>query len=105
MGIGYLASIGSDLSYECFRRNLYQDYLQFIKIIVGNLIANNTVYIDIVTDALGIAARFFSSIIIAVFISAFLLYFNFLSSLLAIIVFLFTYLLIAKYTKKKVNLQ
>ena len=97
------ASIGSDLSYECFRRNLYQDYLQFIGNNSSNIIANNTYYIDTVTDALAIAARFFSSIIIAVFIAAFLLYFNFFSSLFAILIFSFTYFLIAKYTKNKLT--
>jgi len=97
------ASLGTDLSCECFRRNIYQEYLQFIGNNSSKLIANNSIYINEVTDALGIAARFFTALILSIFISLFLLLFNFFTSLFAIIIFLLTYFLIAKFSKGKLS--
>ena len=47
------AAIGSDLSSACFSRSLYQEYSQFISN-SNHLISTNMVYLNDVTDALGV---------------------------------------------------
>ena len=103
LGARLAASIGSDLSYECFKTNLYQDYEQFIKRNSSELITNNTVYINEVTDTLQLSARFFTAIIISIFISIYLLSFNFIFSLLAILVFSIAYFVIALFSKSRLR--
>ena len=102
-GARLAASIGSDLSCDCFRINLCQDYEQFIQNNTSDLIANNTIFVNQVTDTLQISARFFTALIISVFISTYLLFFNFFYSLCAIIIFLFVYIIIAKLSKSSLK--
>ena len=102
-GARLAASIGSDLSCDCFRKNICQDYEQFIQNNSSELIANNTVFVNQVTDTLQISARFFTALIISAFISTYLLFFNFFYSSLAIVIFLFVYLIIAKLSKRSLK--
>lgn len=95
------AAIGSDLSSACFSRSLYQEYSQFIESNSNHLISTNMVYLNDVTDALGVAARFFTAFVISIFISVYLISFSFKSSLLAIVVFLTAYFLIAIFSRKR----
>tara|TARA_B100000886_G_C20427012_1_gene494760 strand:- start:6303 stop:8075 length:1773 start_codon:yes stop_codon:yes gene_type:complete len=99
------AKIGSDVSCECYKRNLYQDYEIFINKNSSELITNNTLYINKFTDVLQVSARFFTALIISFVISIYMISLNFVYSLLAIIIFVLAYLLIAKYSKSRLRVN
>ena len=97
------ASIGSDLSYEAFKKNLYQPYQFHISQNSSKLISINSVQINLASDVIDNTARFFSSTIIASFIVIYLFSYTPKETFFALIVFLISYLILGKNTKNRLD--
>ena len=91
------AKISSDLSTECFKRNIYQNYEKQLDSNSSNLITNNTLYITQCNEVLASTARFFSNLIIGLSISFYLIFLNLFLALAAIITFSSVYILFGRF--------
>ena len=91
------AKISSDLSTQCFKRNIYQNYEKQLDCNSSNLITNNTLYITQCNEVLSTTARFFSNLIIGLSISFYLIFLNLFLALAAIIIFSSVYILFGRF--------
>ena len=95
------AKISFDLSFQCFKQNIYQDYEKQLDKNSSNLITNNAVYITICNEILAATGRFFSNIIIGLSISLYLIIFDPFLAISSIIIFGLVYILLGKLLQKK----
>ena len=94
------AVIGTDLSTECFKREIYKTYEEHLNSNSSNLLTNNTLFVNRTVDLIQSASRFFIAIISALFISIFLLIFNPLAALLSLLSFAVIYFYLAKILRR-----
>jgi len=95
------AFIGSDLSNECFKQNIFQSYEKYFSNKSSNLITNNTLYISQCTEILASAARLFSNVLIGLCLSIYLIILDPLLAIFSIIIFLLVYILLGKKIRRK----
>ena len=95
------AKISSDLSSQCFKRNIYQNYEKQLDSNSSNLITNNTLYVTQCNEVLASTARLFSNLIIGFSISLYLIFLNSFLALSAIIIFSSVYILLGRFLQKK----
>ena len=95
------AKISFDLSFQCFKQNLYQGYEKQLDKNSSNLITNNAVYITICNEILASTGRFFSNIIIGLSISVYLIIFNSFLAISSIIIFGLVYIVLGRLLQKK----
>ena len=100
-GIKISSLISSDLSYLCFKQNLYQNYENSIEKNSSDLITNNTVFINEANAIFSSSARLLSNIIIGLCISIYLIFLNTKLALSSIFIFIIAYFLIGKFLQKK----
>ena len=100
-GIKLSSLISSDLSCECFKQNLYQNYNNYIMKNSSDLITNNSVFINEANAIFSSLARLVSNILIGLCISIYLISLNAALALSAIIIFLIIYILLGKFLQKR----
>lgn len=99
---GVIASrISTDLSYACFKQNLYQSYDSFLDNKSSELITNNAVYISQANEIISNIARLFSNFLIAISISIYLIFLNPFLAIISIFTFLVVYIFLGKFLQKQ----
>lgn len=94
------ALIGSDLSCEAFKINLYKPYKEHISTNSSSMISTATKEVTLTVDVIRSLLNFISSILIVIGLIAGLIFINWKIALLSISIFGITYYLIALFAKK-----
>ena len=90
------ASIGTDLSYESYKRTIYQPYLYHTSKNSSEVIANSTINVEVTVSAINKALNLIASSIISILILLFLLVLDFKVAITSILIFGICYFILSK---------
>ena len=99
------AAIGTDLSFESFNRAMYQSYENHLKRNSSEIINTSTRHADSTVSFISSTLLLINSIVIGFFITGTLFIINWKTSLVSLIIFVGTYLIIASINKKQIILN
>ena len=99
------AAIGSDLSCMAFYKTLKQPYELQINKNSSEVISTSTSFINLAVNVIQLSLMLFTALIISISIVAGMLFINLNISLILLLTFISAYILLAKFTKNKLDIN